>query len=257
MDSFYRYYLAQEVHPVDDEVLKPALESFEGAALKFSADFISDAKQRENYNRNVKRVKAEVLNQVKSGSISVREAAEFCYEMRNKIMDEVRVKTSVHGRAVAQKRKMVSPDLEKLIEEKALRKFGKKFSDLSGQQKNAINYEIVESSARPDAKYNVLNKTLKIMGKVLIVVTITYAAYDIISAENKSRAAIKQGVTVGGGFVGTVVASAAVSTVCGPGAPVCTIALLLAGGFTGGWVAAELIESMDDETEEFSKWQVQ
>lgn len=69
MDAFYRNYLAQEIHPVDDAVLDRALESFEGAALKFSSDFISDAKQRDNYNRNVKRVKAEVLEQVKSGKV--------------------------------------------------------------------------------------------------------------------------------------------------------------------------------------------
>ncbi|VVO40524.1 hypothetical protein [Pseudomonas fluorescens] len=256
MDSFYRYYLAEKIHPVDDDVLEKTLESFEGAALKFSSDFISDAKQRDNYNHNVKRIKAEVLAQVKSGKVSVKEAAEFCYEMRNKIMAEVRAKTSVHGLAVAEKKKMVSPSLEKLIDDKALGKFGKKFGELSAQQKNAIHYEIIESSARPHAKYNVLNKTLKITGKVLIVVTIAYAAYDIVSAENKAKAAIKQGVTIGGGVVGTIAASAAVSTVCGPGAPVCTIALMLAGGFAGGWIASGFMESMDDEIEEFTKWQV-
>ncbi|HCS43563.1 MAG TPA: hypothetical protein DIW52_12150, partial [Pseudomonas sp.] len=134
MDSFYRYYLAQEVHPVDDEVLKTALESFEGAALKFSADFISDAKQRENYNRNVARVKAEVLSQVKAGNVSVKEAAEFCYEARNKIMAEVRDKTSAHGLAIAQKKKIISPALEQLLDEKAAKRFGKRFVELGVEQ---------------------------------------------------------------------------------------------------------------------------
>ncbi|MCP1446062.1 hypothetical protein J3D54_005194 [Pseudomonas sp. GGS8] len=256
MDSFYRYYLAQEIHPVDDAVLDRALEDFEGAALKFSVDFISDAEQRDNYNRNVKRVKAEVLAQVKSGNVSVREAAEFCYEMRNKIMAEVRAKTSVHGRAVAENKKMVSSSLEKLMDEKAVAKFGRKFGELSSQQKSAIHYEIIESSARPHATYNVLNKTLKVTGKVLIVVTIAYAAYDIANAENKKNEAIRQGATIGGGVLGTYAAGATVSLVCGVGAPVCTIAFMLAGGFAGGWFASRGMDFFDDEIEEFTKWGV-
>jgi hypothetical protein len=256
MDSFYRYYLAEKIHPIDDEVLEKALGNFEGAALKFSSDFISDAKQRDNYNRNVKRVKVEVLAQVKSGGVSVKEGAEFCYEMRNKIMAEVRMRTSVHGLAVAENKKIVSHALETLLNEKSVNKFGKEFAELGAQQKNAIHYEIIESSARPNAKYNVLNKTLKVTGKVLMVVTIAYAAYEIADAENKSKEAIKQGAVIGGGIAGTIMAGAAVLTVCGPGAPVCTIALLLAGGASAGWLASTGVDFFDDELEEFTKWQV-
>jgi hypothetical protein len=256
MDSFYRYYLAQEIHPIDDEVLKTALESFEGAAIKFSADFISDAKQRENYNRNVKRVKAEVLSQVKAGNVSVKEAAEFCYEARNKIMAEVRDKTSVHGLAIAQKKKIISPALEQLLDEKAVKKFGKGFAELGTNQRDFMYYEIVESSARPDAKFNTLNKVLNVSGKVLIVVTIAYATYEIANAENIPKEAIKQGVVIGGGVLGTVVSGAAVGAVCGLGAPVCTIALLLAGGASAGWFASKGVEYFDDELEEFTKWQI-
>jgi hypothetical protein len=256
MDSFYRYYLAQDVHPVDDEVLKKALESFEGAALKFSSDFISDAKQRDNYNRNVKRVKSEVLEQVKAGNILVKDAAKFCYEMRNKIMAEVRGKTSVHGVAIAEKRKRISVALEQLLDEKAVKKFGKNFVELGAGQRDFMYYEIVESSARPDAKFNTLNKVLNVSGKVLIVVTIAYAMYEVASADNKAKEGIKQGITIGGGLAGTALASMGVSIVCGPGAPICTIGLMLAAGIASGWAASELADSLDDELEEFTKWQV-
>lgn len=256
MDSFYRYYLAQDVHSVEDEVLKKALESFEGAALKFSSDFISDAKQRDNYNRNVKRVKSEVLEQVKAGNITVKDAAKFCYKMRNKIMTEVRGKTSVHGVAIAEKRKRVSVALEQLLDEKAVKKFGKSFVELGAGQRDFMYYEIVESSARPDAKFNTLNKVLNVSGKVLIVVTIAYAMYEVASADNKAKEGIKQGVTIGGGLAGTALASMGVSIVCGPGAPICTIGLMLAAGIASGWAASELADSLDDELEEFTKWQV-
>jgi len=256
MDNFYRMYLAREVHPVDDEVLERALESFEGAALKFSADAISEATQRENYNRNVKRVKAEVLTEVKAGRVSVKEAAEHCYEMRNKIMVEVRKMTSLQGRAVAEHRKRISPTLEKLLNDKSVAHFGRTFNELNSQQKTAIHYRTIESSARPDAGYNTANKVLRVTGKVLIIVTVVYAAYDIVSAENKAKEAIKQGAAIGGGVAGTVVSGVAFSWVCGPGAPVCTIGILLAGGIAGSWATSKFMDSIDQELEEFTKWQL-
>ncbi|POF40533.1 hypothetical protein B0D71_18820 [Pseudomonas laurylsulfativorans] len=256
MDSFYRYYLAGKIHAIDDDTLEKAIESFEGAALKFSADFISDARQRDNYNRNVSRVKDEVLTQVKSGKVSVKEAAEFCYEMRNKIMIEVRAKTSTHGLSIAERKKMISKALEDLLDSKAIDKFGKRFVDLEVRQKTSIHYEIIESSARPNAQYNTRNRVLRVAGKVLIVVTITYAAYEIANAENKSKEVIKQGAVIGGGVVGTILAGSAVIAVCGPGAPVCTIALLLAGGTSFSWLASSAVIFFDEELDEFTKWQV-
>lgn len=256
MDSFYRYYLADKVHPVDDGVLDKALESFEGAALKFSADAISDAAQRESYNRNVLRVKEQILVEVKAGRVSVKEAAQHCYEMRNKIMAETRAKTSAQGLAIAEKKKIVSPELEKLLDEKAVKKFGMKFLDLGVDQKNSMYYEIVESSARPNAKFNTANKVLKVSGKVLVVVTVAYAAYSVVSAENKGKEAVKQGAVISGGLAGTALASMAVGSVCGPGAPICTIGFMLAAGLVSGWAASELAETFDSEIEEFTKWSV-
>ncbi|WP_371367254.1 hypothetical protein ACA097_26795 [Pseudomonas sp. QL9] len=256
MDSFYRNYLAEKIHPIPDDALDRALGSFEGAALKFSSDFISDAKQRENYNSNVKRVKATVLEQVKSGKVSVKEAAEFCYEARNKIMAEIRAKTSAHGLAIAEGRKKISKPLEQLLNEKSLRLHGEEFLKLGAEQKNSVYYELIESSARPDARFNTMNKVLKVTGKVMIVVTIAYAAYEISNAENKAKESVEQGTAIAGGIAGAALASMAVSLVCGPGAPVCTIALLLAGSVAGGMAASATTEYFDDELEEYTKWAV-
>lgn len=256
MDAFYQNYLARENHSIDEDVLDRALESLEGAALKFSSGFISDAKQRDNYNANVKRIKAQVLSQVKAGKVSVREGAEFCYEARNKIMAETRKNTSAPGRAIAEKKKVVSPALAELLDEKAIKRFGKKFVDLGVEQKKSMYYEIVESSARPNAGFNTLNKVLKTSGKVLIVVTIAYATYEVVNAENKQKEAIRQGVTIGGGVAGTALASLAVSTVCGPGAPFCAIGLMLAAGVASGWAASKIVDSLDEEIEEFTKWKI-
>lgn len=256
MDVFYRDYLAQEDHTVSDEPLGRALDSLEGAALKFSSGFIKDAKLRENYNSNVQRVRLQVLSQVKAGNVTVKEAAEFCYQARNKIMAETRKHTSVPGLAIAEQRKAVSPTLEALLDEKAQKKFGRRFLELAGDQKNSMYYEIIESSARPNTGFNTANKILKISGKVLVVVTVAYATYEIANAENKTKEIVKQGVVISGGVAGTALAGLAVSSVCGPGAPFCAIGLMLAGGVASGWAASRLADSLDDEIEEFTKWNV-
>lgn len=254
MDAFYRNYLVKENHPIDDEILERALESMEGAALKFSADAISDAAQRENYNRNMKRVKAEVLAQVNAGKISVKEAAEFCYEARNKIMAEIRGKTSVHGRAMVEKKKKAPKAIEALLDEKSIKAFGKQFLELETGQRGAIHYEIVESSARPNTHYNTRNEVLKVVGKVLIVVTVAYAVYDVVNADNKYKEGVKQGSVIGGGIIGSLMGGALGGMACGPGAPVCSIALILVGSLSLGWFASALSKHYDEEIEEFTRW---
>lgn len=256
MDAFYRNYLVRENHSVDLEILERALESFEGVALKFSVEVIKDANQRGNYNENVKRVKAQVLIQVNNGSLSAKEAAEFCYEMRNKIMAETRARTSMIGRAIAEKEKAIPPTLEKLLDDKSSKRFGQKFSELSGYQRSSIHYEIIEASARPSTKFNVRNKVLAVAGKVLIVVTVAYVVYDVANAENKQKEIAKQALVIGGGALGVVIAKSFGSLLCGPGAPICAIAVLLTAGLTLGWGASEFVEFFDDELEEFTKWQV-
>ena len=46
-----------------------------------------------------------------------------------------------------------------------------------------------------------------------------------------------------------------VSLICGPGAPVCAIAVVLAGSAVGGVAGSMAAGSLDDEFEEFSKWE--
>lgn len=261
MDSFYRYYLADRIHPLDDEVLEQALESFEGVAFKFSADMIKDAAQRKSYERNIKRVKAAILEEVKSGKVSVKEAAAHCYEMRNKIMAEIRARTSVQGKAIVERRKPTPLALQEILDKNAMKEFGKKFDALDATQKTAIHYATIESAARSDAKYNTGNKRLQVAGKVLIIVTVAYAMYDVMTADDQTRAVIEQGFTIGGGVGGTALAGLALTPVCGPAAPICVIGVLLAGGIVCGVVgsiaAKKTVAYFDEEIDEFNQWMLE
>lgn len=53
-----------------------------------------------------------------------------------------------------------------------------------------------------------------------------------------------------------VLAGLGVSLICGPGAPFCAIAVVLAGSAAGGITGSLAADTLDDELEEFSKWEV-
>ena len=171
-------------------------------------------------------------------------------------MAEHRKFTSVQGLALAERHKKSPPSLDQLIDKYAKQKFGKDFKDLTPTQKSTIHYEILESSARDNPKFTAANKRLKVIGKVGILVTAALATHAVLTAENKPKEAIKQGMQIGGGVAGGWLAGLAVSAVCGPGAPICAISLVLLGSLAGGLAGSAAADSLDEELEEFTKWKI-
>ncbi len=263
---FSKEFQAKQSHPIEDpKVVDAAISALESAAAKFSVDAINDANVRASYKSNINRIVTEVKAELSTKKITVKEAAEFCYDMRNKIMAEHRAYTSAQGLAVAEKLKSKPPSFAKLLDKYAQSLFSKEFSALTAAEQSKVYYSIIESSARDRASVTAATKRLRIMGKVGIVITIALAAAEIASAEiasaeNKTKETMKQGITVGSGLVGGWLASLSVSTICGPGAPVCAIAIMLAGSIAGSLigssVADEFDDEFDDELEEFSKWNI-
>lgn len=249
-------YKAGQEHELEYPLLDNAIAALEGIAIKFSADAINDANVRASYISNIKRVTSEVKEMVKARKVTVKEASEFCYEMRNKILEEHRKYTSSTGLSIAEKHKKTPLKLDDLYEKYALKKFGCSFRELTAHQKSSVHYEIIESSARGNPKFTAANKRLKVMGKVGILITASLATYEILNAENKPKETIKQSVQIGGGVAGGWLAGFAVAPLCGPGAPVCAIALVLLGSAAGGIVGSVVADSLDDEIEEFTAWKI-
>jgi polyhydroxyalkanoate synthesis regulator phasin len=239
-----------------DSVLQKAIDSFEATALRFSVDAISDAKAREAYQRNSKRLSDEVLAAVKKGEMTVKEGAEFCQQMRNQIMEEIRVISSPQGRAYAERMKPEGRTLEYYLKKYSKEIFDRPYSELTAAEQSKVHYAIVESAGRPNVKVNAKIKRIRVMGKVFIVVTAAFAAYSIGNAENKAKEIIKQGSVIGGGFAGGAAGGVAAGAVCGPGAVVCTVAIVLIGSIVGGLGAGAVVDSIDDELEEFTKWNI-
>mgnify|MGYP003366551194 FL=1 len=86
--------------------------------------------------------------------------------------------------------------------------------------------------------------------------TAALATYQILNAENKPKETARQGIIVGGGALGGVLAGLGISALCGPGAPICAIAVVLAGSVVGGVAGGVVADSLDEELEEFSHWDI-
>ncbi|QRO33957.1 hypothetical protein [Chromobacterium violaceum] len=249
-------YQVNQKHEIESP-LKKSLDALEAAAARFATDAINDSNVRTSYQNNITRMARTVLEEVSAGTMTAKEGMEFSSKMRNKIMMEHRAVTSAHGLASAEQHKKTGKTSTDLLDKYAKRLFGKDFKALSPAEKNKVYYSIIESSAKSNDKFDIKAKRLKVIGKVGWIVTATLAAYSISQASNKEKETIRQGAVIGGGMLGGAAAGLLVSTICGPGAPVCAIAVMLAGSAAGGLAAESVADAFDDELEEFSKWKIQ
>jgi hypothetical protein len=229
-------YVVQREHALQDSPLERALELMEGTALRFSLDAISDEKIRANYIKNIKRMSQQTLDDVRAGKITAREGVQFSNEMRNKILMEHRKVTSAQGLAVVQKKK---PD-----------------NLLTSAEQSKVHYTILEAAGRDDTRFSNGTKKMQLMGKLGILITAALATYQILNAENKIKETARQGLIVGGGAAGGILAGLGVSALCGPGAPICAFAVVIVGTIVGGVAGGTVADSFDEELEEFSHWDI-
>lgn len=249
-------YVVQREYALQKSPLDRALELMEGSALRFSLDAISDEKIRSSYTKNIKRMSQQVRDDVKAGKITAQEGVKFSHEMRNKIMMEHRKFTSAQGLAIVQKKKSEGKGLKTLLDMYSENLFQKGYDSLSEVEKNKVHYAILESSGRDNAKFTTGTKKMLIMGKLGVLVTAALATYQILNADNKPKEAARQGIIVGAGAVGGILAGMGVSALCGPGAPICAIAVVLAGTIAGGVAGEAVASSLDEELEELTHWDI-
>lgn len=249
-------YETRSEHTLPRSPLEEAIAGLEGAATRFSLDAINDAQTRASYIANIKRVSEQVRADVLAGKVSARDGVDFCYEMRNKIMAEHRKITSVQALARAEQYKKTPPTLPQLFEKYAAETFDQPYESLNAEQKKQVHYKVIESSGRDSAKFTKGTERLRLMGKVGILVTATFATYEILNAENKVKETARQGIIIGGGAAGGLLAGLGVSLLCGPGAPFCAIAVVLAGSAAGGIAGSIAADALDEELEEFSQWEI-
>ena len=242
--------------PIDDDidVLKDALHQLSVQALNFAKSFINDAGVRQNYMDKIKKMSDEILADVNTGKATAKEGAEFANQLRNQIMEEARVQSSAIGKAMAEAEKRSGKSIEELIKKYSRETFGKKFEELSHIQKQAIYKKIIEASGRSSPKFSSKIPRWRLLGKGCLLATVAITTYNIWTAENKIHAGLKEGVVLGGGFLGGAIAGSATGLVCGPGAPACSTVLFIIGGIIGTLAGEGVATLADDQILEFSEW---
>ncbi|PWE45198.1 hypothetical protein C9I50_04290 [Pseudomonas prosekii] len=249
-------YVVQREHALQHSPLDRALELMEGTALRFSLDAIHDEKVRANYLKNIKRIAQQTLTDVTAGKITAREGVDFSNQVRNKIMMEHRAFTSAQGLAVVQKKKADGRTVQSLLDRYSKNLFKKSYESLTPAEQSKVHYTILEAAGRDDSRFTSGTKKMRLMGKLGILVTAALASYQILNAENKTKETARQGIIIGSGAVGGLLAGLGVSAFCGPGAPICAFVVVIVGTIAGGVAGEVVTDSLDEELEEFSHWDI-
>ena len=213
--------------------LESALSVLKAEATNFGYRFIQDGAVRREYIARTQALVKTIKDEVRAGRLTYAEAAEEANKVRNAIMDAARLRSSDIGRASAEAAKATGRTLAELQEYYA-QNLKRSFDSLSDAEKSRVWLEIIEASGRQRPSFNVKAARLARVGRGLIVFSVGIAVYNIATAEDQGRQAVKEGATAGAGILGGMGGGALAGLACGPGAPVC----VAVGVFVGGALAA-------------------
>lgn len=235
MEAINREPLKNKNQNLEMLQLEFALNSLQVQATNFGSQFIKDSRVRFEYEREIKRVSDMFLEKVRIGELTPSQAATYANQRRNEIMEIKRKESSKIGRAWAKKNKPEGLTLKQLTEEKSIRKYHRPFELLNTKQKEDIYNQIIRSAGRDRSRlYLKLSRTdLSRIGRGLIAFSLGVTIYNIYTANDKVKALGKEGVIIGGGFLGSMAGGAVAGLACGPGAPVCVTLYVFVGGIIG------------------------
>ena len=217
-----------------DQILHDALHIFEVESINFATRFIHDSTVRAEYILTANRFSQDYLLRVQSRQISPYQAAKEVNHLRNELIKLARLRSSDIGRAAALKLKSSNKVLEELCEQYAKKVYNRNFNQLTTSQQNRVYKEIIKAAGRTRPSVNIKIKNLSRLGRGLLVLTLGIAVYNVITAEDRLRAAANEGAVIGGGFAGGAAGGALAGLACGPGAPVCVTLGVFIGGLIGG-----------------------
>lgn len=254
--TFDGQYQTKTEHPLAGSVLQAAIDTYEETANRLAYDMIRDESVRRKYQAHIKQVSAEVRAQVDSGAMTVKEGAEYCNQMRDKLFVEYRKFTSAQGVAKAQEIKLNARGFDFYLNKYAQQQFGRPFAELSQSERGAVYYAVIESAGRDNARVTVKVAKLQALGKSLILVTAVLAVGEVVRAKDKVKETARQGSIVAAGMIGGAVAGAAVSFVCGPAEPACAYVTVAIGSNLGGMAGQVLFGFYQEELDAFNQMMV-
>lgn len=253
LKTFDRQYETKQEHPLSGAILQAAIDSYEQTANRLAYDMIKDESVRRKYQAHIKKVTAEVKAQVGSGVISVKEGAQYCNQLRDKLFAEYRKFTSAQGVARAQEIKLNAKGFDFYLNKYAQRKFGRTFLALSETERGSVYYAVIESAGRDNARVTASTAKMRVLGKSLILFTAILVVGEIIFAKDKIKEAARQGRIIAAGMIGGAAAGAAVSFICGPAEPICAVATVMIGSNLGGMAGQTMFDLYQNELDTFNQ----
>jgi hypothetical protein len=230
--------------------LQKSLDGLKVVANNFAIRFINDVAARRKYNELTKQMSDDIMHDVKSGKITPLQGADKAKTARNIIMEQVRRITSDIGKAEAEAMKAVGKTLYELENKYALELFKKQFIALTEAERNQVFLKIIARSGKPQAAMNLKMRKLGRAGRLMIILTIAVAVYNVTTAGDKAAAAQREAVTFGGGFLGGAAGGVLAGLACGPGAPVCSTIGVFIGGILGAIGSDYLFDFFSSDSEE-------
>lgn len=214
------------------------------AAEDFAHHLAGDAQLRTKY-MDVGQWAKDLMARFEAGQITEAEAALAANKMRNAFLMETRSQMSPAGQLISQMLKKEGLELPVLIEKYAARMFDKQTAQLSEKELSAVCLRIAERAGVTNASVNVGSKITPVAGRALLAAAVALAIYQVATADDKLREAIKQGAGFLGFWAGAKVGAIAGTSACavtGVGAaaaPVCGVVGGLVGGILGSILAEE------------------
>lgn len=93
----------QKTHDIQSAILEGAIADYEAIATTFTVNAITDDKVPQQYVKHIKEISDQIRQEVAEGRMTVKEGAEYCSGLRDKLFVEYRKYTSAVGVAKAQK----------------------------------------------------------------------------------------------------------------------------------------------------------
>ncbi|OHU95466.1 hypothetical protein BLA34_23135 [Ralstonia solanacearum] len=243
-----------KAHAVGAGFLDALIDDYESIATNFAINAIRDDYVRQRYIAHIREISDQVRKEVDSGNMTVKEGAQFCSQLRDKLFVEYRKYTSAVGVAKAEKIKLEARGFDYYLNKYAQEQFGKDFQALSTKERNAVYYTTLIKAGGGNSNVTTKVRGLQVYAKAGLVMTAVLGAYAITKADNKLREAARQGSIIAGGMIGGGLAGFAVSFVCGPAEPFCAVALVYIGTNLGGMAGEVVNDVYQDELEAFMHW---
>lgn len=244
----------QQIHDIKSGLLEAAIADYEAIATTFAVNAISDDKVRQQYSKHIREISDQVRQEVANGNMTVKEGAEYCSQLRDKLFVEYRKYTSAVGVAKAEALKLKSRGFDYYLNKYAQAQFGKNFDALKTEERSAVYYTVLKKAGGANADVSAKVRRLQVSARVAILFTAIIATGEVIGAKDKVKEAARQGSIIAGGMIGGSLAGLAVSFVCGPAEPACAIALVFIGSNLGGMAAEGGNDLYQEELPVFMHW---